>query len=401
MSRNRNRKAGKTGIVKSLASKIAGKPVKDPRVGTMALWIDTPFGPLYPCIRPAKTLAPGEVQTLQVRARRREYLDHFRAKWCPEAGEVLSGEQVTGHKTDYPWRCYVSPEQLAEAMRRMILKIDSGKFKPLTEGPEGLDNRKLASELHSVYTSMWSTQLRLSDGTSSYDWTPGKYSGGSGDWMYSAPDSASPSDMCQTEGHYFGREVAEPKQPYAGRKCLDCPATRLNGTITYPDGHASAIKPGSSWGKGTGSTWGGTGLAPAANYGPHNHLQGQIPQSSGLSNYTYPANSTSGLGSPDGLWPFPADDTAPEPEVLASDDFDPQNQGTLPDHKVPDDVACYYDGHWFTHWYDAGEGKTRICDDCGVVQDYTGQITYPDWATEATTPAEYDAALEAAAEMDA
>jgi hypothetical protein len=86
-------------MTKAKSKKTVKKLPPDPRVGTMALWIETPFGPLYPCVRPPATVAEGDTQTLQVRARRREYLDHFRARWCPEAGEVLTGEQVTGHKT--------------------------------------------------------------------------------------------------------------------------------------------------------------------------------------------------------------------------------------------------------------------------------------------------------------
>src|SRR5690349_13181438 len=55
--------------------------------GTMALWIMTPFGPIYPAIRPPRLVAPGDPATMVVRARRREYIEGFR-KWCPELGEL-------------------------------------------------------------------------------------------------------------------------------------------------------------------------------------------------------------------------------------------------------------------------------------------------------------------------
>lgn len=216
------------------------KTYKDPRVGTMALWIETPFGPLYPCSRPAKTMAAGEVQTLQVRARRREYLDKFRSRWCPDASPVYTGEEVTakpgkdgqpgkpGHKTDYPYRCYVSPEQLAEAMRQMILKIDSEKFKPLVDGPEGLGDPALAGKLHSVYTTCWSDQLALSDGTSSYDHP--KYGS---KVVTSPPDANSPREICRKQGHYFSHKIDT--EHY---ECGDCPAVLVVSTnkYSYPNG---------------------------------------------------------------------------------------------------------------------------------------------------------------------
>jgi len=225
--------------------KTARTYAKDPRVGTMALWIETPFGPLYPCIRPAKTLAPGEVQTLQVRARRREYLDKFRSRWCPDAGPVLTGEEVTGHRTDYPYRCYVSPEQLAAAVGRMILAIDSEKFKPLVDGPEGLDDPKLAGTLHGVYTACWNRQLDLSDGTSSYDWSPGKYSKAA----TSKPDPDAPAEICRKSGHYFSVQVwvkdgDRSKRDFDHMGCNDCSAVldvKAN-TFSYPHGKSVRTK---------------------------------------------------------------------------------------------------------------------------------------------------------------
>jgi hypothetical protein len=248
MKIKRNRKSRQ---VKGTTAKIGGSPkdskkYKDPRVGTMALWIETPFGPLYPCIRPPKTIAEGDVQTLQIRARRREYLDKFRERWCPDAGPVLTGEEVTakagkpGHRTDYPYRCYVSPEQFSAAMTMMIFAIDSEKFKPLVDGPEGLGDPALASKLHSVYTRTWSTQLDLSDGTSSYDWHGqggygGYYSGNAADVpvVTSKPDSGAPNAECRKSGHYFSHKLDS-----GHYECCDCPAVldAALHTYSYPNG---------------------------------------------------------------------------------------------------------------------------------------------------------------------
>lgn len=140
------------------------KTWKDPRVGDMALWIMTPFGILMPSKRPADLVAEGDPRTLQVRARHREYLDKFREVFCPELGE-------SEHHTDqdYPWKAAVSPDDLARAVSRMVLEIDSEKFKPLAEDSRYALPGKLGRDLHSQYNTMWSTHLKYGDGTSSYD----------------------------------------------------------------------------------------------------------------------------------------------------------------------------------------------------------------------------------------
>lgn len=210
---------------KTTAKTRKAKITKDPRVGSMALWIMTPFGCLYPVPRPPKTVAAGDPATMQVRARRREHLDAFREHFCPALGETLTGQQVAGKALDYPYRAYISPQDLALAVGLMILATDSEKFKPLTSGKYGLKDRKLASDLHSVYNSMWSTQLQLSDGTSSYD--------GSANWArYGSPkDAKSPAKICQRSGHWFSRKIID-----GTYGCSDCPAIRSKGKlISYPD----------------------------------------------------------------------------------------------------------------------------------------------------------------------
>ena len=139
-------------------------------MGGFALWIMTPFGPLYPAVRPPSTVPSGDPRTMQVRSRRREFLDQLRDTFCPELGETLTGEEVSGRKMDYPYRAYVQPGDLARAVAAMVLATDAESFKPLAEASRyALPDAELASRLHSVYTAMWAAQLELSDGTSSYD----------------------------------------------------------------------------------------------------------------------------------------------------------------------------------------------------------------------------------------
>ena len=197
----------------------------DPAVGTMALWIMTPFGILMPAIRPPKTVEPGDSRMIQVRARRREYLDALRERYMQ--GEL--GPPIHTPKMDYQWRAYCTPEALAAVMSRMVLEIDSQRFKPTTEGPCGLSDHKLAAELHSLYTSLWSTQLQHGDGTSSYDkaWTGGKLS---------KPDPLAPAGICQREGHWWPG-VSKGKTVL----CRDCDSRKrlADGTVIYPKARAA------------------------------------------------------------------------------------------------------------------------------------------------------------------
>jgi len=142
------------------------------------MWIMTSFGPLYPSARPTKHIPAGDNRTLQIRARRREFLDHYRENYDPSAGEPLSGKERTGRAMDYPWACYTTPEAFAAAVLKIgneIVEDQMTKFKPTTQGKRGLVKYpKIAAQLHGLYTSMWSRQLDISDGTSSYD--PGNWS---------------------------------------------------------------------------------------------------------------------------------------------------------------------------------------------------------------------------------
>jgi hypothetical protein len=130
--------------------------------GTMSYWLCLPFGVIAPSLR--KNTPPGDERTIQVRARRREILDTLRDRWLPELGE---NDAHAG--TDYQYRAYCTPGDLARAVSRMTLAIDDPSFKALSEGPGGLADKKLARDTHHMYTDMWDLIRRHGDGTSPYD----------------------------------------------------------------------------------------------------------------------------------------------------------------------------------------------------------------------------------------
>lgn len=114
------------------------------------MWIMTGFGILMPAIRPPKTIARGDLRTMQVRTRRAKDLDIFRAQYCPTLGPTIATPEM-----DYNYRAYVTPDALALGIQRAVLAIDYLKFKPSTEDRYG------DSELHDVYNAIWSTVTRL------------------------------------------------------------------------------------------------------------------------------------------------------------------------------------------------------------------------------------------------
>ena len=206
MTKTKNAKTQAPAATKAVAAKPAVK-YRQKHEGTMALWIMTPFGILMPSAKPKHLIRKGDKRTLQVRARERAYLDQFRVQYCPELGKAV---HFPTH--DYPWKAYVTPEDLAKGVARMCLDIDSEVFKPLAE--RGGLPPKLGKRLHDCYTSLWSTQLRYGDGTSSYDkW-------GTSTWV-SDPKTHKPDPkQCKRLGHYW---------PKGRNKCIDCKAPRPAG----------------------------------------------------------------------------------------------------------------------------------------------------------------------------
>jgi hypothetical protein len=104
------------------------------------MWIFTPFG-FFSVTEPRD----GDGDTLQVRARVKEDLDALREKFLPTLGVTLA---KIG--TDYPYRAFVSKEDFALGMARIILSIDYSNFKATVMQEQGLSREKLYMRVWSV-----------------------------------------------------------------------------------------------------------------------------------------------------------------------------------------------------------------------------------------------------------
>jgi len=112
------------------------------------MWICSSFGILMPAIRPPKTVRPGDLRTMQIRARRARDLDTLRAQYM--RGKL--GPTIHTPDKDYEYRAYCTPEAFAFAVAAMTMEIDYLKFKPTTDRYED-------DELHAVYNRMWSVVM--------------------------------------------------------------------------------------------------------------------------------------------------------------------------------------------------------------------------------------------------
>jgi hypothetical protein len=211
------------------------------RVGTMAYYIVTPFGQLMVGTRPPHRVPAGDDRALQVRARQAAYLRLFRERWCPELGKVNRFPQQ-----DYEFKAYVSREDLARAVAKMTLAIDSEVVKPLAEGPSGLGPTKLGREYHSYLERLWSCHLSVAEKSWSY-----------GAWKQQ-PYTPRGITECQRLGHYW---------PVNAKVCLDCsepnpsyPAAGPKGV--FPPGYPKAA-PAGSGGMGSLGAEAATAKAPA------------------------------------------------------------------------------------------------------------------------------------------
>lgn len=130
------------------------------------MWLMLTTGALSVVQRDPKTMTEGDTRTLVVRARRKEYLDSFRGKYCPQLTESVHID-----KCDYQWRGYIAPDDLAVAVARAVLSIDYRNFKAATQSPQhGLPDAGLRNGLHDAYSKCWTALLNAGDGTSAYDW---------------------------------------------------------------------------------------------------------------------------------------------------------------------------------------------------------------------------------------
>ena len=131
---------------------------------------------------------------LVVRARRREWLDEFRGRWCPDMGASIHD----GHR-DYQWHAYVTRHDLGLALARIAMDLDWNNFKAATMSPKrGLADMKLRTSLHDAYSKVWGTLLGAGDGTSAYD--------SKGGWLTGI-------EACRRWGHWW---------PKGAETCHDC-----------------------------------------------------------------------------------------------------------------------------------------------------------------------------------
>ena len=108
------------------------------------MWLLTNFGAFMPAMRPADTIAEGDDQVLQIRARRRVDLKRLRDHYMPELGPVY----VLPH-ADYQFRANCTRADLAAALVRISLDIDYVSFKDTTVSVWGDD------QLHNAYLRVW------------------------------------------------------------------------------------------------------------------------------------------------------------------------------------------------------------------------------------------------------
>jgi hypothetical protein len=132
-------------------------PKKDS--GSFSIWLCLPGGMYAISHRWPGSYDPAtDDRDIQVRSRKRKYLDRLRASFLPELGP---DQGKAGKGTDYGHRAFCTSSELAKAMARMALKIDSPGFKD-----NCLDN-----DLHGVYHQVWSAYEKLDD-NSPYNWKP-------------------------------------------------------------------------------------------------------------------------------------------------------------------------------------------------------------------------------------
>jgi hypothetical protein len=126
------------------------------------MWVCAPFGILMPAIRPPHTVAEGDQCTLQIRARRRAWLQVLKDQYM---GSRL-GEIIHTPEMDYEFRAYCRPDDFAVVLAKITLEIDFEKFKPAVY--DSALSRREQDELHALYNSMWGTIFRYGQGGNRY-----------------------------------------------------------------------------------------------------------------------------------------------------------------------------------------------------------------------------------------
>lgn len=113
------------------------------------MMIGTSFGVFYPTLRSPKTIAEGDDRTVQIRARRRSDLEMLREHYIPNMGETLAFKN-----SDYQFRAFCTPDELANALARLALDMDYTAFKHTP-----VDRYRDTRLLH-LYEAFWSAHLR-------------------------------------------------------------------------------------------------------------------------------------------------------------------------------------------------------------------------------------------------
>jgi hypothetical protein len=118
--------------------------------GTFSMWLCLPGGMYAVSHRWPGSIPAGDSRDIQVRSRKRKYLDRLRASYLPELGP---DQGRAGQGTDYGHRAFCSADQLAKGMARMALATDASGFK----------DHCVDADLHGVYHSIWNAYVRLDD----------------------------------------------------------------------------------------------------------------------------------------------------------------------------------------------------------------------------------------------
>lgn len=108
------------------------------------MWILTNFGAFMPALRPPETVAPGDDQVMQIRARRRVDLERLRKEYMPELGPTYWVEN-----SDYQYRANCTRTALARAVADIAMSIDYVTFKETARD----------DQLHDAYMSVWAALL--------------------------------------------------------------------------------------------------------------------------------------------------------------------------------------------------------------------------------------------------
>lgn len=168
----------------------------------------------------------GDPRTMQVRSRRKEWLQPFAELVGREGIELIHSDDK-----DYQWRFFATPEEVARAVARAALDISYSNFKNATDSPQhGLKNPKLRHSLHDAYSKIWSTLLSAGDGTSMYN----------GSWKSTTSYGAGTIDICARLGHWW-KGTAGP--------CDDCGTPNPNAPAAGPEGLKPSKRQVTAWWK--------------------------------------------------------------------------------------------------------------------------------------------------------